>query len=173
MSSSRKRGRSPRFNFQTATTTVIASASEAIHRAAKQVRVDCFVAFAPRNDANAVSRSRGVISPELCMFLRLSKQRAQGMPGARRARSLACNEKSIECSHHGHIGFTRHSPRDGVNKLPRALPGDRLVCHRRQRSCPRQLDTSAGVSGPHALAVRFRAVRQRRIHVHRIPLRVS
>jgi hypothetical protein len=34
------------------------------------------------------------------------------------------NKKAYECRHHGHIGFTRHSPRDGVNKLLRALPGD-------------------------------------------------
>jgi hypothetical protein len=36
----------------------------------------------------------------------------------------------------------------------------------------RQLDTSVGVSGPHVFAVRFSAVRQRPIRVHRIPLRV-
>jgi hypothetical protein len=33
-------------------------------------------------------------------------------------------KKAHKCSHHGHIGFTRHSPRAGFNKLPRALPGD-------------------------------------------------
>ena len=37
----------------------------------------------------------------------------------------------------------------------------------------RELDASAGASGPHDFAVRFRAVRHRwRIRVHRIPLRV-
>src|ERR1700722_19393846 len=46
------------------------------------------------------------------------------MPGVQHARSLACKIKSIRVSHHGHIGFTRHSPRNGFNKLPRALPGD-------------------------------------------------
>src|SRR5580658_9276868 len=49
------------------------------------------------------------------------------MPGARRTRSLACKIKSIRVSHHGHIGFTRHSPRNGFNKLPRALPGDQVL----------------------------------------------
>jgi len=36
------------------------------------------------------------------------------MPGARRTRSLACEiKKAHEHSHHGHTGFTRHSPRNG------------------------------------------------------------
>ena len=34
-----------------------------------------------------------------------------------------------------------------------------------------RLDTSTAMSGPHAFAVRFRAVRYRRIRVHRIPPR--
>jgi hypothetical protein len=37
---------------------------------------------------------------------------------------------------------------------------------------PPPLDTSAGVSGPHDFSVRVSAIRQRRIHVHRIPPRV-
>jgi hypothetical protein len=36
----------------------------------------------------------------------------------------------------------------------------------------RRLDADLEASGPHAFAVRFRTVRQWRIHVHRIPLRV-
>jgi hypothetical protein len=36
----------------------------------------------------------------------------------------------------------------------------------------RQLDATAEASGPHAFAVRFCAVRQRHVRVHRIPLRV-
>jgi len=35
----------------------------------------------------------------------------------------------------------------------------------------RQLDTSVGASGPHDFAVRFSAIRQERIRVHRIPPR--
>jgi len=34
-----------------------------------------------------------------------------------------------------------------------------LSCHRRQRSCLRQLDASVGASGPHDFAVRFGAIR--------------
>jgi hypothetical protein len=49
------------------------------------------------------------------------------MPGARRARSLACKVESTRVSHHGHTGITRHSPRNGFNGFLRALPGDRLI----------------------------------------------
>ena len=44
-----------------------------------------------------------------------------------------------------------------------------LFCHRRLADTSARLDTSVGVSGPHDFAVRFSTVRQRRIHVHRIP----
>src|SRR5207247_8505618 len=41
-------------------------------------------------------------APELCQTMSLDSQRAQGMPGAQCTRSLACIEKSIRVSHHGH-----------------------------------------------------------------------
>ena len=44
-----------------------------------------------------------------------------------------------------------------------------LFCHRHPWRLRHELDTSVGVSGPHDFAVRFSTVRQRRIHVHRIP----
>jgi hypothetical protein len=44
-----------------------------------------------------------------------------------------------------------------------------LFCHRHQQRCHHQLDTSVEASGPHDFAVRFSAIRQRRIRVHRIP----
>jgi hypothetical protein len=49
------------------------------------------------------------------------------MPGARCARSLVCEMiKAHKHSHYGHTGNTRHSPRNGVNSLYRALvSGDR------------------------------------------------
>src|SRR6202051_3863471 len=78
------------------------------------------------------------------------------MPGARCARSLMGRKKQPhQCSHHGHTGNTQHSPRNGFNKLLRALPGEpglfaTVACGYRFR----RLDTSAGVSGPHDFAVR-------------------
>jgi hypothetical protein len=51
-------------------------------------------------------------------------------------------------------------PHAMVYGLYRALPGDRLSCHRRGRSCLHRLDTSVGVSGPHVFAVRLKHPRQ-------------
>ena len=58
--------------------------------------------------------------------------------------------------------------RNGFNGFLRALLGDRLVV---TVACGyfRTLDASAGASGPHDFAVRFSAIRQKRIRVHRIP----
>jgi hypothetical protein len=47
-----------------------------------------------------------------------------------------------------------------------------LFCHHRQADTSARLDASVGASGPHDFAVRFSAIRQKRIHVHRIPSRV-
>ena len=66
-------------------------------------------------------------SPEFCQISRPRNQRAQGMPGAWCARSLACRVENTRVSHHGHTGNTRHSPRNGFNGFLRALPGDRAL----------------------------------------------
>ncbi len=68
-------------------------------------------------------------------------------------------------------GGIRHSLRNGFTAYIVLSPADRACCHRRQRNCFHQLDASIGASGPHDFAVRFRAIRQRHIHVHRIPSR--
>jgi hypothetical protein len=71
------------------------------------------------------SRSRRAIRASFAWNVPFRIQRAQGMPGARCARSRACSVVNTRVSHHGHTGFTRHSPRNGFNGLYRALPGDR------------------------------------------------
>jgi hypothetical protein len=63
--------------------------------------------------------------PELCKNHPPTSERAQGMPGARSARSRAWCVVNTRVSHHGHAGNTRHSPRNGFNGFLRALPGDR------------------------------------------------
>src|ERR1700694_5505843 len=80
-----------------------------------------------RSFADTALRPRRAHPREFCLEgPALCKQRAQGMPGARCARSLVCEiSKAYEHSHHGHTGITRHSLRNGFNKLLRALPGDR------------------------------------------------
>jgi hypothetical protein len=75
--------------------------------------------------ADTASRSRRMRASFTGTCCPSGIQRAQGMPGARCARSLACKIKSTRVSHHGHTGFTRHSPRNGFNGFLRALPGDR------------------------------------------------
>jgi hypothetical protein len=77
--------------------------------------------------------------------------RAPNAPAASHAKV-----ESIRVSHHGHTG----SP-----GIPYAMvltgsfvlsPVTGLVCHRRQQSRLRQLDTSVGASGPHDFAVRLK-----------------
>ena len=71
------------------------------------------------------------------------------------------NKKAHKCSHHGHIGVTRHSPRDGFNKLPRALPGDQdLLTPSPMDKKPIGLNADLEASGPHGLTVR----RPRAVH---------
>jgi hypothetical protein len=128
---------------------VIASVSEAIHRAtrkkawiasafARRASADAVVASAfarrrastdrsaPRNDGweahlrdPAARFARVVRKPS-------APKRAQGTPGARCTRGLVC--KSVQKNAHEHTGSAeaiRHSLRNGFNGLYRALPGDR------------------------------------------------
>jgi len=107
------------------------------------------------DDTHASAISRCV--PEFCCSLCHPKhQRAQGMPGARCARSLACKLKK-----HTSI-VTTVTP--GSPGIPRAMvltvsfalsPVIGLCCHRRKRNYFRQLDASVEASGPHDFAVRI------------------
>jgi hypothetical protein len=103
---------------------------------------------------NVSPRSRGATRPG-CARSIPSKQRAWGTPGARRTRSLACNKEK-----HTSI-VTTDTPVHPA--FPHAMvltayfvlsPVIGLSCHRRQRSCPRQLDAGVEASGPHDFAVR-------------------
>jgi hypothetical protein len=145
---------------------VIASVSEAIHAATKKVRVDCFCRGACHRariratrwllamTSNTSRRSRGAMHPSFAWNVRPSATRAQGMPGARCARSRTCRVVNTCVSHHGHTGTTRHSPRNGL-RLIRTLPGDRASCHRHLWRLLHKLDASVEASGPHDFAVRF------------------
>src|ERR1700722_4040291 len=96
------------------------------------------------------------------------------MPGAQCTHSLACkNNKTHELATTGPPGFSPDIPaRVGFNRLLRALPGDQVFLTPSLANEIRQLDANQEASGPHDLAVRFNAVRQGRLHVHRIPFRV-
>jgi len=72
------------------------------------------------------SRSRRMFRASFASdFPPSARQRAQGMPDARRVRSRAWCVVNTRVSHHGHAGNVRHSPRSGFNGLLRALPSDR------------------------------------------------
>jgi hypothetical protein len=80
--------------------------------------------------ADTSPHSRGGRSPS---FASLSprKKRAQGMPGARCTRSLACKIKNTRVSHHRFTGAFRHSPRDGFPAYSALSLVTGLSCHHR------------------------------------------
>jgi hypothetical protein len=118
-------------------------------------------------------RSRGAIRP-ICAACP-SKNRAQGMLGARRTHSLACeSKKARRVSHHRYNAINRHSLRDGFNAYFVLSPVTGLFCHRRLADTSAKLDASVGAPGPHDFAVRFKLRSStRRQSVHRIPLPTS
>jgi hypothetical protein len=92
-------------------------------------------------------------------------QRAQGMPGARCARSLACKIKKAYEIVTTVTPDTPGIPRAMVLTVSSELsPVIGLCCHRRQRKNFRRLDASVEASGPHDFAVRESAVRQQQSH---------
>ena len=109
------------------------------------------------------SRSRRVFSREVLSFLpALFKERAQGKPGARCTRGLACKK--------GRRAHTSIQVQRKQSGLPCAMgltasfelsPVIGLSCHRRQQPLGCQLDASVEASGPHDFTVRVGAVRQR------------
>src|SRR5580704_12835139 len=58
-----------------------------------QVSVDCFVAYAPRNDVDTGPRSHSANAPGFFMFPLALQPEGAGKPGARCTRSLACKIK--------------------------------------------------------------------------------
>jgi len=112
-------------------------------------------------------RHTSAISPharEFCIsYLPSEHQRAQGKPGARRTRSLACKIKK-----HTSVVTTGLPSLPG---LPCAMvltayfalsPVTGLFCHRRFAETSAKLDTSVGASGPHDFAVRISIIRRTR-----------
>ena len=83
------------------------------------------------------------------------KKRAQGRPGARCTRGLVCNcAQKTRTRAYRFSGNTPAFPAQWLYSLLRALPGERLFCHRRRANLAR-LDASTAASGPHDFAVRF------------------
>ena len=102
------------------------------------------------------SHSRDALSPELFRnSLSLSKQRAQGMPGARCTRGLVCKlckerlHTSIQVS-----GEHPASPAQWLYGLYRALPGGAGLLSPSPADLLPELDASIAAPGPHDFAVR-------------------
>src|SRR5258707_9140180 len=100
--------------------------------------------------------------------------RAQGMPGAQCARSLACKiNKAHEHSHHGHTGNHPAFPAQWFYGLLRALPGDQACLTPSPALLIADLTPASGrqnhTTSPSASA-RFV---KRTARVHRIPPRVD
>ena len=91
--------------------------SEAIHVSECEVTMDCFVAFAPRNDVDmrfAISRH---IVPEVCIFVSPRNQRAQGSR-VLAAPAVSCAMCTRKCAHEhtGTAGALRPSLRKGEDR---------------------------------------------------------
>ena len=95
-------------------------------------------------------------APESCIMLVPPKQRAQGMPGALpRPQPRMRMKKAYERSHHRSAKRSGTPCAIGFNGFLRALPGDRLSCHRHPAElAPLNLNASVEASGPHDFAVR-------------------
>ncbi len=90
------------------------------------------------------------------------------MPDARCTRGLVCNvHKKVRTRAYRAAEAIRHSLRNGFTAYSALSPVIGLSCHRRLADTSAKLDASVEASGPHDFAVRIRAVRQRRIRVHR------
>jgi hypothetical protein len=111
------------------------------------------------------------IAPGLCMSL--PPKEGAGNAGRPMRPIAACARIVVERTRVSQV--TPESPgipRAMVYGLFRALPGDRAFLPPSPAKVAfRELDASVGASGPHVFAVRFSAVRYRRIRVHRIPPR--
>jgi hypothetical protein len=124
---------------------------------------------------NIPSRSRRAIRARFARNVPPSEdQRAQGMPGARCARSLVCDKKQThERSHHGHTGNHPAFPAQWFYGLLRALPGDQACLTPSPALLIADLTPASGRQNDTTSPYATSAIRQRRRRVHRIPPRVD
>jgi hypothetical protein len=114
------------------------------------------------------SRSRRTFSREVCLIVCASSSKGAGNAGRSMRPIAACALVTNKLTRVSQV--TPESPgipHAMVYGLLRALPGAPGFLATVACATSRRLDTSVGVSGPHAFSVRFRAVRHR--HYQRPP----
>ena len=132
--------------------------------------------FAPRNDVatpDMTPHSRGAVRPRFAKNIR-PENRGRGECRAPDAPAASCahigNKYAHEYSQRA-IGKHPTFPHAMVYGLYRALPGDRLSCHRHQR-LPANLTPASGCQDHTSSPSAASNARQARRRVHRIPPRV-
>src|SRR5882762_10909289 len=102
--------------------------------------------------------------------------RGRGEDRVRAAPAVSCAMCTRKCAHEhtGSAETLRPSPRNGFTaySVLFLVTGFLATIAPEKRLLLEELDASIGASEPHDFAVRFSAVRQRHIRVHRIPPRV-
>ena len=116
-------------------------------------------------------RSRGMIRPRFASLRPVIEQRAQGRPGARCTRGLVCKLHIRKRTRaYRFSGGNPAFPARWCYGLLRALPGDRLSCHRHpQELLPRTWRQHRGARTTRLHRPRKATIVSRDIRVHRIP----
>ncbi len=129
--------------------------------------------FAPRNDVEIASPSRGALRPSFARNFPPPSNRGRREDRVRAAPAVSCASCTKQNAHE-HTG-QRRTP-----GLPCAMALRLMACSPRRTAvlpplrpgksnAPRCMDASNATSGPHAFAVRLRHDRLRDIGVHRNP----
>ena len=122
----------------------------------------CAIAHKADDDTECASAFSRRSSPEVCIHDGAAQiQRAQGRPGARCTRGLACNcAQKTRTRAYRFSGSIPAFPAQWLYGLLRALPSERLSCHCHHADTSASLDASTAASGPHNFAVRISHPRQ-------------
>jgi hypothetical protein len=127
------------------------------------VALDCFASLAMTRGMRP--RSRDITCPSFTNSFRPKRKRAQGRPGARCTRGLACQDAHSNNAHEhtGSAETLRPSLRNGFTAyivLSPVRPGLLVTVTPQKRELLKSLTPTIGASGPHDFAVRFSRARQ-------------
>jgi hypothetical protein len=97
--------------------------------------MDCFVAalLAMTSNPDMHPRSRGADRPSFAKQFAHKTEGAGNAGRPTRPQPRVRCEMAHECSHHGHTGITRHSPRNGFTAYAVLSPATSSCCHRHPR----------------------------------------